>query len=580
MAPIFVLFSILYSFFIPIATDVVDERLMKIEFCADKPSLTITGFKRESESDQYAFFEWNEECYKAFASYIDQNSRLPNITKIERCSDEEMREDSHVLSPIYYFDTVFNVYLLKVWIGCPQPMCLFGDIDAASANFNYSAFIIFRGTYYWELRESGMVPSSSRAMRMTNLPGFFECAYLQINNIITIRSGKSYQFDQRFNLILISDAFKEFENCEAAVESEDGVAILKENQFLHRPFSPRRPSVSSRLPSELENPDACLVWNDRVHLFKRHFVFVSSQPEFRPEDFGSPDIHLRDFFRCSETINSAFDSFENFERLILAHKERSEPAYWSNININKTIKTKATASTTPESLALLYLAMIFCAIAVIVVTAFLTWLLKKKKIRLSSLILTSKSRMSRTRAESKSGGRSSEKEKSDVRRERSRTDLRNNEKKFRSTSSRTSITMIPKIKSGLLRREAKTRRHHHQRDSTEKIELRSSKSNILRRKSIARSENQTQDTKKLHFPFMPLKTKNKLLIPTHLLASNASGQTHNKENSSVITRGSEPFALTFGNFPSYTEEDDELFRNKGTPIIKPMNFKKRLNSSR
>ncbi|RWS10501.1 hypothetical protein B4U79_19000, partial [Dinothrombium tinctorium] len=332
-----------------IATDALNKQL-KRQFCVDSSSLNITRFRTESDLRRYAFFELDNVCYKAIVAYIDEKSILPNVTSIHKCSAYERSKDSRESIWEYYFDARLQVYLLKrtvnswklinfnqVWIGCAQPICLIGDIDAAVSRDSQSQnFFIFRGMYYWELTEAQMTPSSSRAIKIEKAPGFFDCGFFSQEDIILIRGNEKYVYTKDLKQIAnLPVEYEEFKHCDAGITLKLEKVILKENKAYIMPHFQSKIREFD-LGEKLANSDAALVWREQFYIFKRHFIFASKNWEkFNEKDFSAPKNVLKHFFNCEATIKNSFGSIENLERQILDHKEGVDPDEWSEGRIDE-----------------------------------------------------------------------------------------------------------------------------------------------------------------------------------------------------------------------------------------------------
>ncbi|RWS10164.1 hypothetical protein B4U79_17419, partial [Dinothrombium tinctorium] len=114
-----------------------------------------------------------------------------------------------------FFENYFGVYVIKErekwrligfnqqWIGCPQPLCLMPNVDAAFAV--EKRIFLFRGYHYWELENTGkytikITPSSQSAKLNTFVPGGFIDFAVRVNKSIFLTKGDwVYQFDENMN---------------------------------------------------------------------------------------------------------------------------------------------------------------------------------------------------------------------------------------------------------------------------------------------------------------------------------------------------------------------------------------------
>ncbi len=51
-----------------------------------------------------------------------------------------------------------------MWLGCPQQLCLSSNIDAATSLPNGTVYV-FRGNYYWDLKNPPLVKYAMRISR-------------------------------------------------------------------------------------------------------------------------------------------------------------------------------------------------------------------------------------------------------------------------------------------------------------------------------------------------------------------------------------------------------------------------------
>ncbi|RWS30635.1 hypothetical protein B4U80_12279 [Leptotrombidium deliense] len=413
--------------------------LLKKHFCVDDSLLVIDGYKELDINKFQLFFAFNGPIYTINADW-DVNNTYPSFINVTQNSGSavEKQQFTDVAMPAYankktnedgkksknislpkepisvafIFDSKFRVYSInedvglsvfqliqqlfnllqntsypntwtlagfnQVWLGCPQPLCLYGILDAAVSTDNN--MYLFSGKHVWifdHSKKKGMVPLTRNAMQMNRK--FDSGLYFMNSDIALIKDDLMILFDknlqptgsQRWRVILkrsvdgnlIADASFNIGYHQYIFSGDSFYEVYKFQRAGAEKFDVRT------IHDDFTDIDAALYRPDKyLIIFKGWKYYVSEEllegQRIHNKTFLGPYSTVTEYFDCNEVYKKSI--FNNFATLKEAILDKLNVPIQSNRTETTTVDTTVTQPPTYNRLPLIIIAAVFVTIVVII----------------------------------------------------------------------------------------------------------------------------------------------------------------------------------------------------------------------